>query len=366
MPQTPTDHARRRHTLRAALASHEPALDAVLVTNLDNVHYLAGFTGSNGALLVTADGEGDAIATDGRYLTQVAEQSGDLRAVIERDVAKALLVEARAAGARTVGFEAAVLSYADHARLSGDDAPALVPTTRLVETLREVKDDGEIELLRRACAISDQALAALVEEGAIRPGATEREVARRLENLMFEFGAEAVAFETIVAAGANSAIPHHRPTDAVLASGDLVKIDFGARYAGYHADETRTFVLGEPADWQREIYDVVARAQAAGRAALVPGADVRDIDAAARSVIEAAGYGEQFLHGLGHGVGVEIHEAPTLGKLGSGTLSDGAVVTVEPGVYLPGRGGVRIEDTLVVRADGPELLTRTTKDLIAL
>lgn len=360
MPQTITDHARRRDTLRAALASHDPALDALLVTDLDNVRYLAGFTGSNGALLVAADPAADAIATDGRYLTQVAEQSGDLRAIIERDVAKALLAEASG----TVGFEATALSYADHARLAPE--ARLVPTTRLVEKLREVKDDGEIDLLRRACAISDQALAALVEEGAIRPGATETQVARRLENLMYEFGAEAVAFETIVAAGPNSAIPHHRPTDAVLAAGDFVKIDFGARFRGYHADETRTFVLGEPAAWQREIYDVVRAAQTAGREALVPGADVRAIDGAARAVIEAAGYGERFLHGLGHGVGVQIHEAPTLGKLGSGTLSDGAVVTVEPGVYLPGRGGVRIEDTLVVRADGPELLTRTTKDLIAL
>lgn len=360
MPQNTTDHARRRDTLRAALASHDPALDALLVTDLDNVRYLAGFTGSNGALLVAADPAADAIATDGRYLTQIAEQSGDLRAVIERDVSKALLGEATG----TVGFEATALSYADHARLASE--ARLVPTSRLVEKLREVKDDGEIELLRRACAISDQALAALVEEGAIRPGATETQVARRLENLMYEFGAEAVAFETIVAAGPNSAIPHHRPTDAVLAAGDFVKIDFGARFRGYHADETRTFVLGEPAAWQREVYDVVRAAQTAGREALVPGTDVREIDGAARAVIEAAGYGEQFLHGLGHGVGVQIHEAPTLGKLGSGTLSDGAVVTVEPGVYLPGRGGVRIEDTLVVRADGPELLTRTTKDLIAL
>ncbi|TWS17958.1 aminopeptidase P family protein [Tsukamurella asaccharolytica] len=362
MPQTTTDHARRRDALRAALSRQEPALDALLVTDLDNVRYLAGFTGSNGAVLVAADPDGDAIATDGRYLTQVAEQSGDLRAVIERDVAKALLAQAKAKGA--VGFEATALSYADHARLAPE--AHLVPTTRLVETLREVKDEGEIELLRRACTISDQALAALVEEGAVRVGATETQVARRLENLMYEFGAEAVAFETIVAAGPNSAIPHHRPTDAVLAAGDFVKIDFGARFQGYHADETRTFVLGEPAAWQREIYDLVRAAQTAGREALVPGADVRAIDGAARAVIEEAGYGEQFLHGLGHGVGVQIHEAPALGKLGSGTLSDGAVVTVEPGVYLPGRGGVRIEDTLVVRADGPELLTRTTKDLIAL
>lgn len=362
MPQTTTDFARRRDNLRALLPGHDPSLNAILITNLDNVRYLSGFTGSNAGLLVAADPADDAIATDGRYLTQVAEQAGDLRAVIERDVAAALL--AGTVGS-IVGFEANSVSYADHARLAAQGA-RLAPTTRLVEGLREVKDAGEIELLRTACAISDQALAALIDEGAIRPGATESQVARRLENLMYEFGAEAVAFETIVAAGANSAIPHHRPTNAVLAGGDFVKIDFGARYRGYHADETRTVVLGEPSAWQREIYDVVRAAQAAGREALVPGTDVREIDGAARSVIEAAGYGEQFLHGLGHGVGVEIHEAPTLGKLGSGTLSDGAVVTVEPGVYLPGRGGVRIEDTLVVRADGPELLTRTTKDLITL
>ncbi|WP_051159096.1 Xaa-Pro peptidase family protein [Tsukamurella sp. 1534] len=353
---SPIDHAARRDALRAGLEQ-----SAFLVTDLDNVRYLSGFTGSNGALLIAADPADDAVATDGRYLTQVAEQAGDLTAVIERDVASALL--ARATG--TVGFEAAAMSFADHARLR-DAGPELVPTTRIVESLREVKDAHEIELLARACAISDDALAALLQEGGVRPGVTEAQVARRLENLMYELGAEAVAFDTIVAAGANSAVPHHRAAGAVLAPGDFVKIDFGARYEGYHADMTRTFVLGEPAPWQREVYGVVAAAQRAGREALAPGAEVRAVDGAARAVIEAAGYGEQFLHGLGHGVGLQIHEAPTLGKLGSGTLSDGAVVTVEPGVYLPGRGGVRIEDTLVVRGDGPELLTRTTKDLIAL
>jgi Xaa-Pro aminopeptidase len=159
-------------------------------------------------------------------------------------------------------------------------------------------------------------------------------------------------------------VPHHRPTDAVLHGGDLVKLDFGALVDGYHSDMTRTFVLGAPADWQQELYELVAAAQAAGRAALRVDADVSDVDAAARDVVERAGRGEEFLHGLGHGVGLEIHEAPALAKTGEGRLSAGMAVTVEPGVYLSGRGGVRIEDTLVVRDGDPELLTLTTKQLV--
>ncbi|MDT7712689.1 MAG: hypothetical protein QOG46_1378, partial [Pseudonocardiales bacterium] len=184
------------------------------------------------------------------------------------------------------------------------------------------------------------------------------------EARMVAAGAAGPSFETIVASGANSAIPHHRPTDAQLCHGDLLKLDFGALVEGYHSDMTRTMVLGQPAGWQRELYDLVATAQAAGRAALRPGADVRDVDAAAREVIAQAGHGENFVHGLGHGVGLQIHEAPALSQFGVGTLEAGMAVTVEPGVYLAGRGGVRIEDTLVVAEGEPELLTLTTKDLV--
>ena len=226
-----------------------------------------------------------------------------------------------------------------------------------------VKDDFEVGLLRAACAAADSALAELIERGGLRPGRTEKEVGRELEALMLAHGADGISFETIVAAGAHSAIPHHRPTEAVLGSGDFVKLDFGAEVGGYHSDMTRTYVLEQAADWQRDVYALVARSQEAGRDALRPGAEVSAVDAAARRVIEDAGYGELFLHGLGHGVGLEIHEAPGIGKLGTGTLLDGAAVTVEPGVYFSGRGGVRIEDTLVVREQGPELLTLTTKDL---
>ncbi|MGO4201213.1 M24 family metallopeptidase [Rhodococcus sp. TAF43] len=360
--------AARRGRLRALLREH--SLDALLVTDLLNIRYLTGFTGSNAALLVTAADESGAedrtvICTDGRYLVQVAEQVPDLRAEIARASAPRLLELAVAWGAGKLGFESHVVTFDQHAAWV-EAAPEIGFTRapRLVEQLRTVKDEGEIDLLRRACAAADDALAALIERGGLRPGRTEREVGRELESLMFDHGADGISFETIVAAGPNSAIPHHRPTDAVLRSGDLLKLDFGAQIGGYHSDMTRTYVLEKVSQWQRDLYDLVREAQAAGRAALAPGAEVGAVDTAARSVIESAGYGDLFLHGLGHGVGLEIHEAPGIGKLGTGTLLCGAVVTVEPGVYFSGRGGVRIEDTLVVREQGPELLTLTSKDLV--
>lgn len=359
--------AARRARLRELL--RERGLDALLVTDLLNIRYLTGFTGSNAALLVAADDEVGAeartiVCTDGRYLDQIAEQVPDLRAEIARASAPRLLETASAHGFAALGFESHVVTFDQHAAWS-DAAPAitLVRAPGLVERLRTVKDAGEIDLLRRACAVADRALADLLDRGGLRPGRTERDVGRELESLMFDHGADGVSFETIVAAGPNSAIPHHRPTDAVLRSGDFVKLDFGAQVGGYHSDMTRTYVLETAASWQRDLYELVARSQARGRAALVPGAEVGAVDAAARSVIEDAGYGELFLHGLGHGVGLEIHEAPGIGKLGTGTLLRGAVVTVEPGVYFSGRGGVRIEDTLVVREQEPELLTLTSKDL---
>jgi Xaa-Pro dipeptidase len=177
-------------------------------------------------------------------------------------------------------------------------------------------------------------------------------------------GADGPSFETIVASGPNSAMPHHRPTDRVLENGDFVKCDFGALVHGYHSDMTRTVVLGRPADWQREVYAVVAAAQETGRAAAVPGAHTRDVDAKARAVVESSDFAGRFVHPLGHGVGLEIHEQPRLGPTATDTLAERMPVTIEPGVYLPGRGGVRIEDTLVVRPDGPELLTTTTRELL--
>jgi Xaa-Pro aminopeptidase len=361
MPET---HLRRRAAFRSRLRERE--LDALLVVDLLNVRYLTGFTGSNAALLVDAENdERTVLCTDGRYLTQSARQVPDLERLIERPCAPALAALTSEKHYRRTGFESHRVTVDDLDVLAEQAAKVeLVRAPGLVEELRVVKDEDEIDALRMACAAADRALADLIAHGGLRPGRTEREIARELESRMLDHGATAPSFETIVAAGANSAVPHHRPTDAELATGDLVKLDFGALVDGYHSDMTRTFVLGAPADWQRELYDLVAAAQAAGRAALRPGAAVADVDDAARSVIEQAGRGDEFLHGLGHGVGLEIHEAPSLAKTGEGRLSAGMAVTVEPGVYLSGRGGVRIEDTLVVRDGEPELLTLTTKQLV--
>lgn len=358
MPET---HAVRRERLADHLTT--VGAEAALVTRLVNVRYLTGFTGSNAALLVTP--EHAVLATDGRYITQSAAQAPDVERVIDRACAAALLTRAGRDGLRRVAFEAHDVTVEAHQALSGlDGAPALVPLGHAVEELRTVKDDEELALLREACAIGDRALQELF--GTIAPGRTERDIARELEGRMLDHGADGIAFETIVATGPNSAVPHHRPTDRVVEAGDLLKIDFGALYRGYHADCTRTVVIGEPADWQREIHALVREAQRAGRHALAPGVDVLTVDAAARDVITAAGYGESFTHGLGHGVGLEIHEAPSIGHNATGRLDARTPVTVEPGVYLPGRGGVRIEDTLVVRDGEPELLTTTPRDLLVL
>jgi Xaa-Pro aminopeptidase len=355
---------RRRAALREWLRERE--LDALLVTDLLNIRYLTGFTGSNGALLVHAESdERSVFCTDGRYRTQSQLQVPDLCRVIDRSSKLRLAKEATEAGIGRLGFESHVVTVDGHAALAkAAGADLLVATSRPVEALRLIKDDTEIAALRAACAAADTALAGLLAEGVLRPGRTEREVGRDLEARMVAAGAAGPSFETIVAAGANSAVPHHRPTDAQLRAGDLLKLDFGALVDGYHSDMTRTMVLGEPVGWQRELYDLVAAAQAAGRAALRAGADVREVDAAARDVITEAGHGEDFMHGLGHGVGLQIHEAPALSRFGVGTLAAGMAVTVEPGVYLGGRGGVRIEDTLVVSDGEPELLTLTTKDLV--
>jgi len=351
---------------RAALRALMDGVDALLVTDLLNIRYLTGFTGSNAALLVHADGDAASrFCTDGRYETQSAQEVPDLETVIDRGSAPALARAAHGWGVGTLGFESGHVTVDEHTALDeAAEGVELLRASGLVEQLRQVKDDAEIATLRAACAAADAALADLIAAGGLAPGRAEREVALDLENRMRGHGADGVSFETIVAAGAHSAIPHHRPADAVLRRGDLVKMDFGALVHGYHSDMTRTVVLGPAAGWQREIYALVAASQRAGCEALAPGADVVVVDAAARSVIEDAGRGDEFMHGLGHGVGLQIHEAPALGKTAVGTLAAGMAVTVEPGIYLAGRGGVRIEDTLVVRDGPPELLTCSTKELL--
>ena len=356
------DHAGRRDRVRSALAD----VDALLVTSLTNTRYLSGFTGSHGAVLVTARAGDDRLGTDFRYVTQVEAECPGIDVVVDRNAGAALSAYAVGLGVTRLGIESEHLTVAARDALAAaHPGLELVPLAGTVESLRITKDDEELAALEEACRISDAALAALLPE--VRPGLTERAVARRLENLMLDLGADAISFDTIVAAGPNSAIPHHSPTDREIAVGDLLKIDFGALHAGYHADETRTFVVGrEPEAWQAELHALVAEAQRAGREALAVGATYADVDAAARSVIRDAGHAEHFGHGLGHGVGLDIHEVPFLGAAADGILGDRTPVTVEPGVYLPGRGGVRIEDTLVVRTGGPVSLTMTTRELLVL
>lgn len=364
----PAAHASRRARLATLLAAAE--LPRLLVTDLVDVRYLTGFTGSAAALLVDADAPEDSVlCTDDRYALQAADQVPDLPVVVDRGYDLALL----AGSSGRVGFQAQAVTVARHAQQRAVEGPAeLVATEGLVEQLRAVKDDGEIEALARACAIADAALAGLMADGGLAAGRSEREIGLDLDERMRRGGASGPAFSSIIAAGEHSAIPHHEPTDRPLQRGDLLKLDFGALVDGYHSDMTRTLVLGPPADWQRELHALVRRAQQAGREAATVGATGAAVDAAARSVIEAAGHGEHFGHGLGHGVGLRIHEAPALDRRSAAIMADGMCVTVEPGVYLPGRGGVRIEDTGVIRGPGSgrgpgyQVLTLTSTDLLEL
>ncbi len=360
MPRT----AARRAALRALLPAE--GVDALLVTDLVNIRYLTGFTGSNAALLVHVDGDAASrLCTDGRYRAQVGAEVPDLEPVIERACAVALAGRAHALGARRLGFESDHVTVEGHADLAEEaHAVTLVRAPGLVQRLRMIKDADELAALRTACAIADAALDELIDGGGLVAGRTEVEVALDLEYRMRARGAAAPSFPMIVAAGPHSAVPHHSPTAEPLRRGDLVKLDFGALVDGYHSDMTRTVVLGPSTAWQRELYALVGTAQAAGRAALAPGTAVADVDAAARQVVADAGRAEQFVHPLGHGVGLQIHEAPLLAARSSDALAVGMAVTVEPGVYLDGRGGVRIEDTLMVRDGEPELLTRFPKDLL--
>lgn len=365
----PAVHQARRGRLAAAAAAE--GADAALITHLVNVRYLTGLASSNAAVLVPADPQprGAVLATDSRYTLAAERDAPDLDLITERRIEAALAREAVRRGYRRLLFEAHEMTVeryeALRAALGGpDDGCQLAPLGRYVEKMREVKDDEELALLRAACQLSTRALEDVLPR--VRPGLTERELAAALEQRMVELGAEKPAFDTIAASGPNGAIPHHVPTGRAIERGDLVVIDFGARYGGYHADMTRTVSIGEPAGWQRDLYQLVAGAQRAGSSAARPGAETGAVDAAARDIIAEAGHAAHFQHGLGHGVGLEVHEEPLISPGGTGKLRQRVPVTIEPGVYLPGKGGVRIEDTLAVNAEATELLTTFTKDLLVL
>ena len=355
------DFAARRDRLRAAVAGR--GVDAVLVTALPNIRYLTGFSGSNAVLLLhVTDPAKDRLGTDGRYVDQVAEQSPGLATVIDRATVGAVAREVPGLGIARLGVESSMTLGAKAGVEQAVPGVGLVVLDDEVERLRAHKDAVEVEALERACTITSQAFEALFAE--VRVGMTEIALARRLEQLFGELGAEDRAFDTIVCGGPASAIPHHEPTDRPLRAGDFLLVDAGARVDGYHADMTRTVVVGaEPDDWQREIHGIVDASAAAGRAALVAGRDPREVYAASYDVIAAAGYAERFTHGLGHGVGLVIHEVPFLSAISTDTIPGLSVLTIEPGIYLPGRGGVRIEDTLVVDSQGARALTTAPREL---
>ncbi len=357
---------------RLAAELRERKLDLLLVWSTVNIRYLTGFTGSNALVLIAAPGRSSThrFLTDFRYETQSAEQVPEIFA---REIVSGELLDAAVAtllaGAGTagrLGFDDAHLTVAQHTRLR-ELLPAgwqLVPCAGAVERMRAVKDPHEIDRIRAATRLADEALErSVLERGLI--GRTEREVAIDLELEMRRLGAEGPSFPSIVASGPHGALPHAEPRSEPIAPDVLVTIDWGALHEGYCSDCTRTYATGERISGRaREIYELVRRAQALARDAVTAGPNGRELDAVAREAIEAAGHGEHFGHGLGHGVGLEIHEGPRLSRTaGDDPLLAGSVVTVEPGVYLPGQCGVRIEDLLVVHADGHEVLTGLPTEL---
>jgi Xaa-Pro aminopeptidase len=363
MTLVPMNVAGRLPRLRERMA--EAGCDALLVTHLTNIRYLTGFTGSAGLFLVLPDAA--VFVTDGRYRDQSAEQLAangvDARIEISATDQEARLAAA-ARGIARVGLESTHVTWAAKRRYAATvfDGAELVATEGLVERLRIVKDDGEIARIEAACRIADDALASVLPH--LKEEPEEREFGLELDTTIRRLGASGPSFETIVASGPNGAKPHARPGDRRIREGDLVVLDFGALLDGYHSDMTRTVSIGEPSPTQRRMDEVVRAAQAAGVAAVRPGVTGRDVDAVCRDLITGAGWGDAFLHGTGHGVGLDIHEDPRVATTATATLEPGHVVTVEPGVYLPEHGGVRIEDTVVVTEAGCRPLTTAPKELV--
>jgi Xaa-Pro aminopeptidase len=338
-------------------------VDLMLISETVNVRYLTGYTGSNALALLGPQTR--VFITDFRYVVQAAEQVNDSfeRLQAPRDLIDAV-GDALPDAPLRLGFEAAHVSVRDHSRLREllPDEVELVGVCGIVERLRAVKDRDELARIKIAAQLADAAFQRVIGEGLI--GRTEREVAIALEHYMQARGARRASFDPIVAAGAHGALPHAEPRDVEIRRGDLVVIDWGAELDGYCFDCTRTVGAGEPSADAMEIYALVLEAQQAGLAAVKAGESGRAVDAVARSLIDSGGHGEHFGHGLGHGVGLEVHEAPRLSQRAHEELRSGNVVTVEPGIYLPGRFGVRIEDLVLVTDNGAEVLTAVPKPLI--
>lgn len=346
-------------------AQDQERIDAFITNTPVNVRYLTGFTGSNGAVLVTAGGEAK-MATDGRYTTQIAQQVPDIEALHARNVLKKLLTwAAEADGVQRVGLEANHLTVAQWNALQAEfrDQIELVAVSDEVETLRMTKAPEELQELSRVAHLATSCFEQLLADGVLRAGKREREIAAELEYRFRMAGADGIGFDTIVASGPNSAKPHHNASDRVIEAGDLVTFDFGIISNGWNSDMTRTVAVGEPSGRARDIYSAVQRAQAAGVAAVTAGVDCAAVDKVCRDIITEAGFGEYFVHSTGHGLGLDVHEAPSLSATSEDKLAAGMVVTVEPGIYIPGECGVRIEDSVVVTDAEARVLTNWTREL---
>jgi Xaa-Pro aminopeptidase len=352
-------HLDRLTRLRAKM--DEDQLDGWVITGKENRRYLSGFTGSNGALLIGRDKA--LLLSDFRYKTQIAQEAPEFELVLQKETLWDSIGETmRELGWKRVGIEADHLSLAEYQKLEWAAAGiTLIVQPDIVAELRQYKDASEIDMIRDAVLLADRAWKALLTT--VRPGEKEREVALRLETTMRQYGAEGVAFETIVASGPRGALPHGLAGERTLADGDLVVIDFGCILKGYHSDMTRTILIGHGDERQREVYQCVLQAQETALRGLRPGITGREGDRLARQVIEDAGYGQYFGHGLGHSLGLAIHENPRLSPLDDTILQPGMVLTVEPGIYLPEWGGVRIEDVVVMTETGCEILTTSEKAL---
>lgn len=342
----------------------EQGIGALLITDVTNRRYVTGFTGTSGFALVTA--EHALLITDFRYVTQAQEQTPHFKVIKHRDsIWEQVAEQCQALGIEALAFEAEHLTYAAYRELEKQmGSRELKPTSALVENLRQIKDEQELARMQKAADIADRAYAHILTF--IRSGMTEREVMHELEFTMRRLGASSSSFDIIVASGIRSALPHGVASDKRIETGDLVTLDFGAVYDGYCSDITRTVMVGEPTEKQREIYDIVLTAQKRTIDELRPGMTGREADAVARDAIAEKGYADHFGHGTGHGLGLNVHEAPRLSPKGETVLEPGMVVTVEPGIYIPDFGGVRIEDDVVITETGCRRLTKSDKDLIIL
>lgn len=353
---------RRIEALRKRLA--EKSIEALLVSKLENCFYLSGFSGSSGVLLVTK--ENVLLFTDFRYVAQARDEAPQCQIVewhtpVWREFASSI----RALGLASVGFEADSLTVSQYSKIKEAVSRAeMKEASGLVEELRALKDSEEVGRIRQAAEVADAALEHLISY--IRPGVKERELAVEADYFMRKRGAESEAFPTIIAGGERSALPHAQPTDRPLKEGDFVLIDLGARCQGYHSDTTRTFVLGSASEEQKRLHQVVVEAQKRALELAAEGRGAVQVDKVARNVIAGAGLGEYFGHGTGHGVGLEVHERPRIAPMSEDKLGTGMVFAIEPAVYLPELGGVRIEDDVYLGENGPEVLTKLTRELLEL